>query len=72
MGIDVDGPGGGGDGRGVGTPENMSGGDETLAMGGHVVGLAQQVGEGKADVEGRIAEMEDFVVECEAMACIIC
>jgi len=63
VGVDINGPGGGGDGGRVGAPENVGGGDESIAMSGHVMCLAEQVGEGEANVKCGIAEVDHLVVE---------
>src|SRR5258706_1972604 len=68
--VDVAAPGGGGDGGGIRGPENMRGREETLAIAGDVMGFAQQMSEGKADVEGRIAEMNHLVVEQDQFALV--
>src|SRR5712671_3116439 len=68
VGVDVDTPGGGGDGGGIGRPENVRGRAEPFAIAGNVMGFAEQMGESKANVEGRIAEMNDFVVEEDEFA----
>src|SRR5207248_6288321 len=43
---------------------------ETLAIAGEVVRLAEQMGQGKADVESRIAEVEHFMVKQDQFALV--
>lgn len=44
-------------------PVPLSGGGEITAPDGHVVSLAQQMGERKSEVERRVAEVNYFMIE---------
>src|SRR5215203_1755787 len=55
------------DGQAVDTPEMVGGVPELRPGGRHVMGFAQEVGEGKSEVEGGIAVVDDLVIEEDEM-----
>ena len=56
-------PGNVAEGVAIDLPELLGGMGECGSQGGQVVGFAEQVGEGEAEVECAVAEVDDFVIE---------